>query len=67
MNAARAPVIAAATGFAALAAAMGIGRFAFTPLLPMMQAQGWIEAVRIPSLLAGVLLLASAATLRRGA
>ena len=33
--------LAAAVGFASLAAAMGIGRFAFTPLLPLMQqAQG---------------------------
>jgi predicted MFS family arabinose efflux permease len=31
------PAIAAAVGFASLAAAMGIGRFAFTPLLPLMQ------------------------------
>ncbi len=27
-------------GFSALAVAMGIGRFAFTPLLPMMQEEG---------------------------
>src|SRR3989442_10901972 len=33
----RARFAAALTGLAALAAAMGIGRFAFTPLLPMMQ------------------------------
>jgi predicted MFS family arabinose efflux permease len=31
------PGLAAAVGFASLAAAMGIGRFAFTPLLPLMQ------------------------------
>jgi MFS family permease len=31
--------VAAATGLAGLAAAMGIGRFAFTPLLPLMQAE----------------------------
>jgi MFS family permease len=43
MNVARTPVIAAAMGFAALAAAMGIGRFAFTPLLPMMQEQGFVD------------------------
>src|SRR3982750_3715320 len=30
----------ALAGLAALAAAMGIGRFAFTPLLPLMQAEG---------------------------
>src|SRR5882672_6312723 len=34
---ARAQAAVAFTGLAALAAAMGIGRFAFTPLLPMMQ------------------------------
>ncbi len=31
------PRVAALAGLAALAAAMGIGRFAFTPLLPLMQ------------------------------
>jgi MFS family permease len=32
-----APLRAAAAGLAALAVAMGVGRFAFTPLLPLMQ------------------------------
>ena len=32
-----------AIGMASLAIAMGIGRFAFTPLLPMMQADGLID------------------------
>jgi Uncharacterised MFS-type transporter YbfB len=32
-------VPAALAGFLALAAAMGIGRFAFTPVLPLMQQQ----------------------------
>ena len=32
-------------GMAALAAAMGIGRFAFTPLLPMMLSDGVITSV----------------------
>ena len=34
------PHRAVLTGLAGLAAAMGIGRFAFTPLLPLMQADG---------------------------
>ena len=35
-----APVLIAIAGLVALATAMGIGRFAFTPLLPMMQEHG---------------------------
>jgi MFS family permease len=34
------PIAFAAAGHAALAAGMGIGRFAFTPILPLMQAEG---------------------------
>lgn len=34
------PVSAVAVGMAGLAAAMGVGRFAFTPLMPLMQASG---------------------------
>src|SRR3954466_15622684 len=34
----------AARGAAALGAAMGIGRFAFTPILPMMTARGSLTA-----------------------
>ena len=37
---------AALSGFAALAVAMGIGRFAFTPILPMMQGEGVIDVVQ---------------------
>ena len=51
------------TGLAALAVAMGIGRFAFTPILPMMQddsaltmAQaGWLASANYAGYLAGAL------------
>jgi MFS family permease len=50
-------------GLAALAVAMGIGRFAFTPLLPMMQADagltleqgGWLASANYAGYLAGAL------------
>src|SRR3954470_3629116 len=48
-----APLTIAASGFVALALAMGIGRFAFTPLLPMMLAERSVD-------LTGASLLASA-------
>jgi MFS family permease len=38
----RNPVFGAIAGLIALAAAMGIGRFAFTPVLPMMQADAGV-------------------------
>jgi len=53
----------AVAGLAALAVAMGIGRFAFTPLLPMMQqdaglsvaAGGWLASANYLGYLAGAL------------
>src|SRR5205809_911745 len=53
----------AAAGILSLAAAMGIGRFAFTPLLPLMIAEGqldiagggWIAAANYAGYLAGAL------------
>src|SRR5437667_12673191 len=57
------PVTVAVSGFAALAVAMGIGRFAFTPVLPMMQADhgisvaqgGWLASANYLGYLAGSL------------
>ncbi|HEX7054031.1 MAG TPA: YbfB/YjiJ family MFS transporter [Burkholderiales bacterium] len=52
----------ALAGLAALAVAMGIGRFAFTPILPMMQEQGlslaagsWLASANYAGYLAGAL------------
>ncbi len=53
----------ALAGLAALAVAMGVGRFAFTPILPMMQAGqgvsvgqgGWLAAANYLGYLAGAL------------
>lgn len=53
----------ALAGLAALAVAMGIGRFAFTPLLPMMQGDagltlaqgGWLASANYAGYLAGAL------------
>src|SRR5690606_21949525 len=65
------------SGFVALAVAMGIGRFAFTPLLPMMQNDaglgltegGWLASANYLGYLAGALtagaLACSPATLLR--
>ena len=57
------PFAAATCGLAALAVAMGIGRFAFTPILPLMQADGvlslaeggWLAAANYAGYLAGAL------------
>jgi len=57
------PLTVAFSGFAALAVAMGIGRFAFTPILPMMQADygisvaqgGWLASANYLGYLAGSL------------
>ena len=58
----------ALAGLAALAVAMGIGRFAFTPLLPMMQADagltlaqgGWLASANYAGYLVGALTAARA-------
>src|SRR5690606_1691747 len=55
------------SGFIALAVAMGIGRFAFTPLLPMMQSDaglglaqgGWLASANYLGYLAGALTAAA--------
>ena len=57
------PGLVAAAGLAALAVGMGIGRFAFTPILPLMQAEGaltlagggWLAAANYAGYLAGAL------------
>ena len=57
------PAAVAAAGLAALAAGMGIGRFAFTPILPLMQAEGtltlagggWLAVANYAGYLAGAL------------
>ena len=59
----RANVVLAGCGLAALAAAMGIGRFAFTPILPLMLGAGevslveggWLAAANYAGYLAGAL------------
>jgi len=57
-----APVLIAIAGLVALATAMGIGRFAFTPLLPMMQEHGltvaqggWLASANYVGYLIGAL------------
>jgi MFS family permease len=61
--AARSPAVISVSGLIALAVAMGIGRFAFTPLIPMMQADaglsleqgGWLASANYAGYLAGAL------------
>ena len=71
------PAAIAAAGLAALAAGMGIGRFAFTPILPLMQAEGaltlagggWLAAANYAGYFAGALsapLLSSSVGIRAG-
>jgi len=72
------PLVVALSGLAALAVAMGIGRFAFTPLLPMMQGDlgltvaqgGWLASANYAGYLVGALsamwVRAGAATVVRG-
>ena len=60
------PSVVAAIGMIGLASAMGIGRFAFTPLLPLMQRQGqldlaqgaWLAAANYLGYLIGALICA---------
>lgn len=73
------PVVIAVAGLVALAIAMGIGRFAFTPILPMMQedaglsvtAGGWLASANYFGYLVGALsaiaLEVRATTVIRGA
>ena len=59
----RSPVVTALVGMVALAIPMGVGRFAFTPILPMMQADaglsitagGWLAFANYAGTLGGAL------------
>src|SRR5258705_10910354 len=62
------PAVAVVVGMVGLAAAMGIGRLACTPLMPLMQAHsdltlaqgGWLAAANYAGYLAGALLCVAA-------
>ena len=68
------PALLALAGALSLAAAMGIGRFAFTPVLPLMLAErqldvaqaGWVAAANYAGYLIGAL-TAARVPLRPGA
>lgn len=68
LSAPRAAVIAVWTGLIGLAIAMGIGRFAFTPLLPLMQQDagltlvqgGWLATANYTGYLAGAVICIAA-------
>ena len=71
------PLAVSFAGLVALAVGMGIGRFAFTPILPMMQAEGtlslaaggWLAAANYVGYLAGALCaprLSNAGAIRAG-
>ena len=64
------PVMIALAGLTALGVAMGIGRFAFTPILPMMQQDfamslgegGWLASANYLGYLVGALSAATCAS-----
>lgn len=60
-------------GICALVLTVGLARFAYTPMLPIMKAQaglgyvaaGWLAAINYAGYMAGTMLAASAGDLRR--